>query len=151
MQTTAQRRLAKEWKDLTVDAPPNISAAPIGPELLLWEALIFGPQGTPYEGGVFKLELRFPREYPFKAPIVRFITRIYHCNINSEGAICLDILKDNWAPSLTVTKVLLSICSLLSDPNPNDALVPNIANLYLTNRNQHNKMAQKATQQFATG
>jgi len=77
-----------------------------------------GPTGSPYEGGVFFLDIQFPTDYPFKPPKLSFKTRIYHCNINSNGAICLDILKDNWSPALTSSKVLLSICSLLTDCNP---------------------------------
>ncbi|KAL1434269.1 hypothetical protein MTO96_011906 [Rhipicephalus appendiculatus] len=76
------------------------------------------PPGSVYEGGVFFLDIHFSPEYPFKPPKVTFRTRIYHCNINSQGVICLDILKDNWSPALTISKVLLSICSLLTDCNP---------------------------------
>ncbi|CAM9795732.1 unnamed protein product [Pylaiella littoralis] len=86
-----------------------------------------GPDDSPYAGGVFFLNIHFPADYPFKPPKVNFTTRIYHCNINSNGGICLDILKDQWSPALTISKVLLSICSLLTDPNPDDPLVPEIA------------------------
>merc|ERR1719253_1049377 len=88
-----------------------------------------GPPDSPYAGGVFFLDIHFPADYPFKPPKVHFTTRIYHCNINSNGGICLDILKDQWSPALTISKVLLSICSLLTDPNPDDPLVPDIAQL----------------------
>ena len=90
-----------------------------------------GPQGSPYAGGVFFLNVTFPTDYPFKPPKVQFTTKIYHCNVNSSGAICLDILKDQWSPALTISKVLLSISSLLTDPNPNDPLVPEIAQMLL--------------------
>nr|CAI5854152.1 unnamed protein product [Callosobruchus analis] len=83
-----------------------------------WVSTILGPPGSVYEGGVFFLDIHFSPEYPFKPPKVTFRTRIYHCNINSQGVICLDILKDNWSPALTISKVLLSICSLLTDCNP---------------------------------
>ncbi len=76
----------------------------------------------------------FSQDYPFKPPKITFRTKIYHCNINNSGAICLDILKDNWSPALTISKVLLSICSLLTDANPNDPLVANIAQQYLNDR-----------------
>merc|ERR1711885_85713 len=93
-----------------------------------------GPDDSPYVGGIFFLNIHFPTDYPFKPPKINFTTRIYHPNINSNGAICLDILKDQWSPALTISKVLLSICSLLTDPNPDDPLVPEIAHIYKTDK-----------------
>jgi ubiquitin-conjugating enzyme E2 N len=78
-------------------------------------------------GGVFKLELFLPEEYPMAAPKVRFLTKIYHPNIDKLGRICLDILKDKWSPALQIRTVLLSIQALLSAPNPDDPLAENIA------------------------
>ena len=123
----ALKRINKELQDLTRDPPNSCSAGPAGNDLFYWKATIMGPQKSPYEGGVFFLDIHFPADYPFKAPQCHFTTRIYHPNINSKGGICLDILKDQWSPALTASKVLLSICSLLTDPNPKDPLVPGIA------------------------
>ncbi len=110
-----------------------------------------GPKDSPYENGVFFLDINFPADYPYKAPRVTFSTKIYHPNINSSGGICLDILKDQWSPALTISKVLLSICSLLTDPNPDDPLVPSIAELYNRNRKEYELKAKTFTLQFATG
>ena len=114
-----------------------------------WQATIMGPDDSPYAGGVFFLDIHFPADYPFKPPKVHFTTRIYHCNINSNGGICLDILKDQWSPALTISKVLLSICSLLTDPNPDDPLVPDIAQLLKTDRARHDSTAREWTSKYA--
>ncbi|KAH8937704.1 hypothetical protein BDL97_16G041600 [Sphagnum fallax] len=89
--------------------------------------MILGPSQSPYEGGVFKLEFFLPEEYPMAAPKVRFLTNIYHPNIDKLGRICLDILKDKWSPALQIRTVLLRIQALLSAPNPYDPLAENIA------------------------
>ncbi|XP_038072449.1 ubiquitin-conjugating enzyme E2-24 kDa-like [Patiria miniata] len=109
-----------------------------------------GPKNSVYEGGVFFLDINFSPDYPFKPPKVKFRTRIYHCNISSQGTICLDILKDNWSPALTISKVLLSICALLSDCNPADPLVGNIATQYLHSREDHDRFAKTWTKRYAT-
>lgn len=145
----ALKRINKELKELEKDPPMNCSAGPIDDDIFHWEAMIMGPSDSPYQGGVFRLNIHFPADYPFKPPKVNFITRIYHCNINSAGGICLDILKDQWSPALTVSKVLLSICSLLCDCNPDDPLVPEIADLYRKNKDQHNANAVEYTRQYA--
>ncbi|XP_043375787.1 ubiquitin-conjugating enzyme E2 D1 isoform X3 [Dermochelys coriacea] len=90
-----------------------------------------------YQGGVFFLTVHFPTDYPFKPPKIAFTTKIYHPNINSNGSICLDILRSQWSPALTVSKVLLSICSLLCDPNPDDPLVPDIAQIYKSDKEKN--------------
>lgn len=134
-----------------------------------------GPPDSPYQGGVFFLTIHFPTDYPFKPPKVAFTTRIYHPNINSNGSICLDILRSQWSPALTISKgecavasievvrrltnmlpllshllpVLLSICSLLCDPNPDDPLVPEIARIYKTDREKYNELAREWTRKYA--
>ena len=145
----ALRRIEKELREFRKDPPMNCSAGPSGDDLFQWQATIMGPEDTPYSGGVFFLNIYFPSDYPFKPPKINFKTKIYHCNINASGGICLDILKDQWSPALTITKVLLSICSLLSDCNPDDPLVPDIANLYRTNRSKHDSNAREWTTVYA--
>eukprot|EP01094_Clydonella_sp_ATCC50884_P006463 TRINITY_DN1567_c0_g2_i2.p1 TRINITY_DN1567_c0_g2~~TRINITY_DN1567_c0_g2_i2.p1 ORF type:complete len:243 (-),score=26.79 TRINITY_DN1567_c0_g2_i2:39-767(-) len=139
----ATRRINKELQDLGKDPPASCSAGPIGDDLFHWSATIMGPSDSPYAGGVFFLNIHFPTDYPFKPPKLNFTTRIYHPNINSNGSICLDILRDQWSPALTISKVLLSICSLLTDPNPDDPLVPEIAHLYKTDRTRYESTARE--------
>jgi ubiquitin-protein ligase len=143
------KRIQKELAEISLEPPGNCSAGPKGDNLYEWVATIMGPSGSPYQGGVFFLDIHFPTEYPFKPPKVVFRTRIYHCNINSNGNICLDILKDQWSPALTITKVLLSICSLLTDCNPHDPLVGSIAQQYITERENHDKVAAEWTRRYA--
>ncbi len=145
----SHKRIQKELKDLIQDAPANCSAGPINDDLYHWSGTIIGPQDSAYTGGLFYLDIRFPSDYPFKPPKITFTTKIYHPNINKYGSICLDILNKEWSPALTINKVLLSICSLLTDPNPDDPLVPSIADTYKHNKNEYEKMAKEWTLLYA--
>jgi ubiquitin-conjugating enzyme E2 D/E len=146
------KRIQNELDDLKKNPVENCSAGPIdNNNLKKWQGTIFGPKDTPYENGIFELEIEFTNEYPFKPPLVRFITPIYHCNINSRGGICLDILKDQWSPAYSITKLLLSICSLLTEPNPNDPLVHTIADLYKSDKIKHDINARDYTFIHAMG
>ncbi len=145
---TAQR-ISKELENLKADPPANCSAGPIEDDIFHWQGTLMGPTDSPYEGGVFMMNIKFPADYPFKPPKVTIETKIYHSNINSSGGICLDILKDQWSPALTISKVLISICSLLCDPNPDDPLVPDIARMYVRDRDKYNRTAQLWTIQYA--
>eukprot|EP01084_Bolivina_argentea_P242269 406484_1 len=147
----ALRRITKELKDIDNDPPANCSAGPIGDDLFKWSATISGPIDSPYDGGVFFLDINFPQDYPFKPPKIRFTTKIYHCGINHKGGISLAILRDNWSPALTISKLLLAIQSLLTDPNSDDPFVPQIARMYKQNRMLHDMTAQEWTQKYANG
>ena len=143
------KRIQSELKELRRDPPANCSAGPEGDDIYKWEGMIVGPSDSPYAGGIFKLAIQFPVDYPFKCPNVRFVTKIYHPNISSSGVICLDILKSQWSPALTISKVLLSILSLLTDPNPNDPLMPEIAQQYTNDRGTYELTAREWTQLYA--
>lgn len=145
-------RLTKELKDLQKNPPSNCTAQPENDEnMFKWTGQLYGPADTPYQGGIFDLSIRFPTEYPFKPPKINFVTKIYHPNINSTGVICLDILKDKWSPALTLSKVLISISSLLSEPNPDDPLEPDIANEYKDSIEKFNQTASSWTAIYANG
>lgn len=146
----AARRIQKELEDLRKQPPETCSAGPVNEASPYeWMGTILGPKDSPYEGGLFELGIAFPTDYPFKPPKVYFKTKIFHPNINAQGGICLDILKDQWSPSLTISKVLLSISSLLTDANPKDPLVPEIARLYVENRAEFDRTAKEWTQRYA--
>ncbi len=143
------KRIKKELDELIKDPPTHISAGPKDDDIFHWKACITGPADSPYSGGLFYLHIYFTKDYPFKPPKIKFITKIYHPNINHNGSICLDILNKNWSPALTISKVLLSISSLLTDPNPNDPLVADIANLYKKNRKEYTRRARQYTIKYA--
>ncbi|KAB2077626.1 hypothetical protein ES319_A06G111700v1 [Gossypium barbadense] len=105
------RRIQREMSELNADPPPHCSAAPKGDNLFHWVATIIG---TPYQGGIFFLDITFPSDYPFQPPKVIFKTCIYHCNIDAAGNLSLDILKDSWSPALTISKIVLSLLVLLA-------------------------------------
>ncbi|XP_057955766.1 ubiquitin-conjugating enzyme E2-17 kDa isoform X2 [Malania oleifera] len=100
----ASKRILKELKDLQKDPPTSCSAGPVAEDMFHWQATILGPTDSPYAGGVFLVSIHFPPDYPFKPPKVAFRTKVFHPNINSNGSICLDILKEQWSPALTISK-----------------------------------------------
>ncbi|KAL6195031.1 hypothetical protein ACLB2K_030653 [Fragaria x ananassa] len=147
--SSSGKRIQREMVDLNMDPPPDCSAGPKGDNLYHWVATILGPPGTPYQGGIYFLDIKFPTEYPFKPPEVVFRTRVFHCNVNSSGNVSLEIIKDGWSPARTITKVLLAIRSILTKPDPYNPLVPSIAHLYLADKAKHDELASEWTMRFA--
>ena len=117
--TPSKRRLIRDFKRLSSDPPGGISGAPCADNLLVWNAVIFGPSDTPFEDGTFKLLLTFDESYPNKPPTVKFLSKMFHPNVYANGELCLDILQNRWSPTYDVAAILTSIQSLLHDPNPN--------------------------------
>jgi len=118
-----------------------------------WRHLIgtlSGPEGTCYEGGVFDVDILVSREYPFEPPKMKFITKIWHPNVSSQtGAICLDILKDQWSPALTIKTAMLSLQALLCSPEPSDPQDAQVARMYLDNQAEFNRTAKHWVQTYA--
>jgi ubiquitin-conjugating enzyme E2 N len=115
----------------------GIKATPHQDNLRYFDVVIAGPSTSPYEGGSFRLELFLPENYPMEPPKVRFLTRIYHPNIDKLGRICLNILKEKeWSPALQIRTVLLTIQGLLSSPNPDDPLANDVADHWKTNESE---------------
>lgn len=129
------RRILREIETLTQGSAPGIEAKPHPENLRYFDVSIAGPAGSPYEGGIFKLELFLTEEYPMSAPKVRFLTKLYHPNVDKLGRICLSILKpEGWSPALQISAVLLSIQALLTDPNPDDPLDTRVAEQWKTDQ-----------------
>ena len=143
------RRIVKETQRLVLEPVEGISAAPTEYNMRYFNVIILGPTSSPYEGGVFKLELFLPEDYPMAAPKVRFLTRIYHPNVDKLGRICLDILKDKWSPALQIRTVLLSIQALMSAPNPDDPLDENVAKNWKTDEVGAMQTAREWTRMYA--
>ncbi|OSX77996.1 hypothetical protein BU14_0126s0037 [Porphyra umbilicalis] len=124
------KRILKETERLLSDPVPGINAVPHDDNARYFSVVILGPQDSPYAGGTFRLELFLPDDYPMAPPKVRFLTRLYHPNIDRLGRICLDVIKKMWSPALQIRTVLLSIQALLAAPNPDDPLNNEAADLW---------------------
>lgn len=142
-------RILKETERLAKDPPPGIVAAPTPENSRYFKIVLYGPTQSPYEGGIFHLELFLPEEYPMVPPKVRFLTRVFHPNIDKIGRICLDILKDKFSPALQIRSVLLSIQALLGAPNPDDPLANDVAEMWKTNEAKAIETARQWTQMYA--
>ena len=141
MSSMAERRLLKDLKKLESDSgttsTSGITATPDEDSLFRWSAVIFGPEETIWEGGIFKLVLEFSEDYPNKPPKVKFLTKMFHPNIYNDGSICLDILQNMWSPVYDIASILTSVQSLLCDPNTKSPANNEAAELYTKNYKEY--------------
>jgi ubiquitin-conjugating enzyme E2 N len=144
------QRIIKETKKLESDPIVGIYAIPVPENPRYFNVSISGPKDSPYEGGLFKLQLYLPEEYPMVPPKCLFMTKIYHPNIDFLGRICLDILKTNWSPALQIRAVLLSIQSLLNEPNTADPLNEKVNEHWLRDKKDAEKTAREWTLKYAS-
>ena len=109
-----------------------------------------GPSETPYQGGTFLVDIHITNAYPFEPPKMKFLTKVWHPNVSSQsGAICLDVLKDQWTPALTIKTALLSVQALLAAAEPDDPQDAVVAKMYVANRAQFDAQAKEWTEKYA--
>ena len=156
----ALRRLRKELQDSKTPSSPhrmpnNCYAGPISDDdLYVWRALLIGPADTPYEDGHFYINFKFPKDYPFKPPKMKFETKIYHPQVNDSGFFYLasNVERDNWSPALTISKVLLAIHDMMGDETHVcgcHCKNPEALKLYQSNKKEYDKTAREWTEKFA--
>ncbi|EFA06125.1 Ubiquitin-conjugating enzyme E2 N-like Protein [Tribolium castaneum] len=148
------QRLSRELAKISNSPPVGISVSPKDDKLNVLEAQIVGPDNTPYKNGIFKVEILIPEKYPFIPPSIKFITKVYHPNIDDNGRICLDLIKmppkGNWRPTIGLEGLLIAIRMLLETPNPEDPLMAEIAEEYRNMNSEFVKKAQLFTQKYAS-
>ena len=144
------KRLQKELVAIMADPVPYAEVQ-IGDDLTVWNCILTGPPNTVFKGGKFKFTISFTPEFPFKAPIVKFKTKIYHPNFDDEGSICIGILKsESWKPALKLNVVIAAIVQLLVNPIPDDPLDTSIAEQFKTNRAEFDKIAKEWVKKYAS-
>ncbi|KAI9095886.1 putative UBC5-E2 ubiquitin-conjugating enzyme [Phlyctochytrium arcticum] len=137
----ALRRIQREMADLAKTPIPNATASPKDESTIMnWTGRLVAPEESAYKGGVFKITIDFPTDYPFKPPTVKFVTKIYHPNVDDDGSICLVLLKSEvWKPSTKLVDILTALVDLLQNPVPEDALQSSIAQIYNTDEAKFKK------------
>lgn len=127
----------RDFRRMQQDPTGGISAAPLPDDIMRWNAVIIGPENTPFEDGTFKLVIQFDEQYPTKPPSVKFISEMFHPNIYTSGELCLDILQNRWSPTFDVSTILKSIQSLLNDPNTASPANAEAANMFKDHKTQY--------------
>ncbi|RMZ81529.1 hypothetical protein DV737_g2447, partial [Chaetothyriales sp. CBS 132003] len=158
--TVASKRLFQEYKALLTSPPDGITAGPVTEDdLLFWEALIQGPEGTPFEGGIFPAELRFPKDYPLNPPKMKFLGEIWHPNVYANGEVCISILhppgddpnhyesaSERWSPIQSVEKILISVMSMLAEPNDESPANVEAAKMWRERRSEFEQRVRQGSQ-----
>ncbi|XP_068620303.1 uncharacterized protein morgue [Battus philenor] len=144
-----RNRLRSELKMLRNDPPEGIAATPLDSKCCHWQASVTGPGGSPYAGGIFYLYIQLPYSYPMNPPLVRFLTRILHPNVSRHGDVGIDSVQHNWSLALTVSKVLISVQSLLTDPYTTVCMEPEVGEMYVRDRARFESLARQWTWRYA--
>lgn len=149
----ASKGLQKQVLALERNAPStNLALSVVGDDdPCHYQATLRGPADSPFEGGTYLLDLQFPAEYPFRAPKVKFLTKIFHPNVDVNGTIYMNIFYDQWTPALSVEKFLLAIQSLLKSPEVNVPSPGNneAARLYMRDRDKYDAYVHLHTQKYS--
>ncbi|CAO3683326.1 unnamed protein product [Umbelopsis ramanniana] len=157
--STALKRLMTEYRELTLNAPEGIMAGPVSEDNFFeWEALITGPEGTPFEGGIFPATLKFPRDYPLSPPVMKFTCDFFHPNVYQDGTVCISILhapgddpnmyessSERWSPVQSVEKILLSVVSMLAEPNDESGANIDACKIWRSQRERYNDIVRANT------
>ena len=147
--SVAKKRLLTDFKRINQsqdNEDEGVLATPHEDDIMIWDCIIFGPENSVWENGVFKLEMKFTEEYPNKPPHVLMKTKVFHPNFYVNGEICIDILKDQWSPIYDIKSILTSIQSLLTDPNPLSPANVEAAKLYNDNIQEYNKKVKECVE-----
>ena len=143
-------RIKKEYLDLQKEKNSNVLVKLVNNDYRHWKGRIKGPIDTCYQGGIFDVDIIIPNDYPFKPPKMKFDTKIWHPNISSvTGAICLDILKNEWTPALTIRTALISLQALMCEPVPNDPQDAVVAKQYMSDIKLFNQTAKHWVEEYA--
>ncbi|KAF8425598.1 ubiquitin-conjugating enzyme/RWD-like protein [Tirmania nivea] len=159
MSSVAARRLLKEYRQLVDEAPEGITAGPIDEDNLFeWECLIQGPEDTPFEGGVFPATISFPKDYPLSPPKMRFTCEMFHPNIYKDGTVCISILhppgddpnqyesaSERWSPIQSVEKILISVMSMLAEPNDESGANVDASKVWREDREGYEREVKRCT------
>jgi len=155
--TSLIRLLQNAFKKLMQDPLEGFTAELLdGSDITQWKIFIEGPKATPYEGGIFQLLMKFPEDYPMSPPVLRFLSDFWHPNVYEDGKVCISILHppgedemsgelpgERWLPTQTVTTILLSVISMLNDPNISSPANVDASVEWRKNRESYTKRCQK--------
>jgi len=144
-------RLAKELREIAGDTKSGVTVTVLGDDLGHMQGTLLGPDETPYEGGTFHVDIQLTDAYPFEPPKMRFMNKVWHPNVSSaNGAICLDILKEQWSPALSIKTAMLSLQALLSSPEPSDPQDAVVAKQYISDYEEFKTTAKAWTVKYAS-
>ncbi|KAH7107438.1 UBC-like protein [Auriculariales sp. MPI-PUGE-AT-0066] len=146
---TSLKRIQREIIMLESTPVAGVSVTPDESNLLSWAGTIKPSAESPYKGGTFKFSMVFPDNFPFKAPSVKFLTKIYHPGVNEQGEICVTILKDDWKPTINVSTILTTIADKINNPSPDDPFEPEAAQLLRENKPKFLATAKEWTKKYA--